>query len=194
MGPALTRNHIPQIDGCVPATCSFHTRMPSQHLKLLDYHISVYIHAHLPYPMTQLSSSSVTRLLRVILGSTSKSPLESKHPAAGQGNTANCLSHTVGSFHAQLCKPGGISDAHINEHRNQLLQDIDMSFQFPHTRKEQPVNDIIYFAVVFCLMPQSRPQSLLCTISSISSAVCSAGQLLRALIHHTQTRHERHGG
>lgn len=65
-------DHIPQIDGCVPAARSFHTRMPSQHLKLLDYHISVYIHAHPPYPMTQLSSSSVTRLLRVILGSALK--------------------------------------------------------------------------------------------------------------------------
>lgn len=111
---ALTRNRIPRI--LISHEDAFAALKNGR-----DYRISVYIRAHPPYPVTQLSSSPVTRLLRDILGSTLKAFHHrwSQNSSGTRERSASCLPHTVGLFHVQLCKPGGISDAHFNEHPNQ---------------------------------------------------------------------------
>lgn len=136
---ALTRNHIPWMDAR-----SFHTRMPLQPLKRRDYRISVYIRAHPPYPMTQLSSSSVTRLLRVILGST----LKAFHHRWSQ-NIQQRDEETLSKLSLSHCfTPNYVSRVESVTHTlmNIPIRDsrtFKCCFIF-HT-KEQPVNATIYF-------------------------------------------------
>lgn len=196
-----------------PDGSSFRTRMPSLNLKLLDYHISVYIHAQPPYPVTHLWSNPVTQPLQVILGCTLNS--------FRQGWSQNSR-QTVSLAQLDCFTPNSVSqeesltrgwDALINIaiNNSEIMSGQANLFSSYQERIvwKQHYSVCLFFVVVGghgmgwgkgWLMLQSHAKPLLCTISNNSQQLHSSSRWWETVVRPrqshlslTQMAHRRRG-